>query len=147
LAEWLVVSGREKLIGGNPETGAKGWLGWYNPETGRIYGHVLTCGATSRRFRHFDPNLANVPSPQNGAAYGEECRACWGVTPGLDRALVGFDIKGMETAILLDRIARGAPRAFQEAVQLLLYGDVHQGNADALTASLGFPVARGGGGA
>ena len=147
MADWLVVTGRKKLIGGNPETGAKGWLGWVN-ERSRIHGKVLTCGAMSRRFRHFDPNLANVPSPQNGAQYGEECRSLWGVTPGLDRVLVGYDAKGLETHVMCHLLNN------PKANSLLLEGDVHSSNQIALQSALdGFlgqgwgTAVRGGGGA
>lgn len=147
MAEWLVTTGRKKLIGGNPETGAKGWLGWVTSES-RIHGHVLTCGATSRRMRHFDPNLANVPSPQNGAAYGEECRSLWGITPDLDRALVGYDAKGLETHVMCHFLGNS------EANKLLLEGDVHDSNQIALQSALDAflgpswgTVVRGGGGA
>lgn len=138
MAEWLVCNGRANMI----DT----WLNYVQPDS-RIHGRVMTCGATSRRMTHNSPNSANIPSEHNGAQYGAECRALWGCTPGLGRILMGYDAKGLETAVLLDRIGRGAPRAFQKAVELLLHGDVHQLNADDLSASLGFPVVRGGGGA
>lgn len=136
------------MIGGNPETGAPGWLGFLDPETSRIHGHVLTCGAQSRRFRHFDPNMGNVPSPQNGAAYGEECRSLWGVTPGLDRVLVGYDAKGVEAHVLCHFLNS------LKANKLLLEGDVHTTNQIAIQSALddflgqGWGrVVRGGGGA
>lgn len=138
MAEWLVHNGRANMV----ET----WLGYVTKDS-RIHGRVFSCGATSRRMRHSEPNLANIPSAQNGARYGNECRSLFGVTPGLGRVLMGYDAKGLETAVLLHHIAAAAPRVFKQAVELLLHGDVHQLNADDLTKELGFPVVRGGGGA
>lgn len=148
MAEWLVTKGRMTMIGGNPETDSPGWMGFLDEKTSRVHGHVLTCGAQSRRFRHFNPNLGNVPSPQNGAAYGEECRSLWGVTPGLDRALVGYDATGLETKVLLHFLNS------LKANKLLLEGDVHTMNQIDLQSALddllrpGWgKVVRGGGGA
>lgn len=148
LAEFLVVTGRRKMIAGNPDTGSKGWLGFYNPDTSRIYGKVLTCGAMSRRMAHMEPNMGNIPSPQNGAQYGAECRSCWGVTPGLDRVLVGYDATGLEAHVMCHFLASKA------ADRLLLEGDVHTSNQKALQSALddflgqGWgTVVRGGGGA
>lgn len=148
MAEWLVVSGRITMIRGNPETGSKGWMGFLNPETSRIHGKALTCGAQSRRFTHYKPNMANVPSPQNGAAWGHEMRACWGVPPGLGRKLVGYDAKGLETHVMCHFLNDPA------ANKLLLEGDVHTSNMIALQSALddllgqGWgTVVRGGGGA
>lgn len=132
MAEWLVCNGRANMV--------NTWLNYVQPDS-RIHGRVFTCGATSRRMTHNSPNCANIPSAQNGAAYGDECRSLWGVTPDLDRLLVGYDAKGLETHVLCHHLAH------QKATQLLLEGDVHQLNADSLSLSLGFPVVRGGGGA
>lgn len=140
MADWLVVRGRLNMLAGNPETGGKGWLDYVGPDS-RIHGKVFTCGASSRRMTHNSPNLANIPSAANGAQYGDECRALFGVTPDKNRRLVGYDAKGLETHVLCHVL--NDPRASE----MLLDGDVHQVNSDTLTEKLGFPVVRGGGGA
>lgn len=132
MSEWLVCSARANMV--------ENWLS-YVKEDHRIHGRVFSCGAASRRMSHSQPNISNIPSPQNGAAYGEECRSLWGCTPDCGRVLVGYDAKGLETHILCHLLDN------KEATELLLNGDVHQLNADTLTKELGFPVVRGGGGA
>lgn len=140
IAQWLVLQGRITMLAGNPETGSLGWMGNVT-EDSRIHGEVLTCGAASRRMRHFKPNTTNIPSEANGALYGREVRELWTVTPNLGRVLVGYDAKGLENVGLCHYLNS------QKATDLLTKGDVHTENMNALTAALGFPVVRGGGGA
>ena len=88
LAEWLVIQGRASML----ET-------WFNNlgQDSRIHGKVFTCGATTRRMTHNSPNTANIPSGAK-AKYGKECRSFWGVEPGRELVLVGYDASGLETA-------------------------------------------------
>jgi DNA polymerase-1 len=68
MSEWLVLQGRASML----DT-------WFNNlgEDSRIHGRILTCGATTRRMIHSNPNTANIPSGAK-ARYGHECRSLLG---------------------------------------------------------------------
>lgn len=129
MADWLVFNGRANMVGT--------WLK-YVKEDSRIHGKVLSCGATTRRMVHSAPNSANIPSAAK-ARFGHECRALWGVTPGLNRVLMGYDAAGLETVGLLHYLNN------PKATEILLRpkpDDVHTANSRALTAVLGRDIDR-----
>lgn len=132
MAEWLVCNGRANMI----ET----WLGYVRPDH-RIHGRVMTCAASTRRMIHSRPNTANVPSAQNGAAYGNEVRALWGVEPGLGRVLMGYDATGLETVGFCNYLNNPV------ATKFLTEEDIHTKNMEAIIKAIGRNVVRGGGGA
>lgn len=137
LANWLVIQGRLTMVAGNPDTGSKGWLGNVG-EDHRIHGYVNPCGANSRRMIHNSPNTANIPSTHK-AKYGKECRSFWGVEPGRNRVLVGYDASGLETAGLCHYLNNPS------ATEILLRPkpeDIHTANAKRLTQALGREVDR-----
>jgi DNA polymerase I len=78
----------------------------------RIHGSVSTNGAVTGRMTHSYPNVAQTP--RVGSPYGEECRACWIVTPGL--ALVGCDADGLELRMLAHFMAKWDGGAYCETV-------------------------------
>lgn len=129
MAEWLVLQGRSSMI----ET----WLQNLGSDS-RIHGKILTCGATTRRMTHSNPNTANIPSGAK-AKYGHECRSCWGVQPGSGLVLVGYDAAGLETAGLCHYLNN------PKATEILLRpkpDDIHTSNARRLTEALGRPIDR-----
>lgn len=141
IAEWLVIQGRLTMLAGNPSTNSKGWLDYVvdhgNGDT-RIHGKVFSCAATTRRMIHSKPNTANIPSGAK-AKYGEECRSFWGVAPGRNLTLAGYDAAGLETAGLCHYLNN------KSATEILLRpkpNDIHTANARRLTEALGRSVDR-----
>jgi DNA polymerase-1 len=118
LAEHFLV---EKRIGQLAE-GDQAWLKLVR--NGRIHGSVNTNGAVTGRCTHSNPNVAQVPSC--GAAYGEECRALFGVPRGY--SLVGADLAGLELRCLAHFMARYDGGAYGDVV---LNGDIHTVNQEA----------------
>lgn len=131
MADWVVLQGRASMI--------ESWLTLVNPDDQCIHGKVFTCGARSRRMTHSGPNTANIPSEQNGARYGRECRELWVARP--DRVLVGYDAKSLQMRGFCHYVNN------PDVTRLYIEGDPHQANSDSLTEVLGWQVARGGGGA
>ena len=119
IAEWLVLQGRSTMV--------EGWLNNVNYDDQRMHGRVMTCGATTRRMIHTQPNSANIPKAKVKVKYGIECRRLWRATPG--RLQVGDDAKGLENRMLAEHL--GSP----EAIELFTVGDPHMVN----TRALGFP--------
>ena len=113
---------------------------WFNNlgQDSRIHGKVFTCGATTRRMTHNSPNTANIPSGAK-AKYGKECRSFWGVEPGRELVLVGYDASGLETAGLCHYLNNSV------ATEILLRpkpDDIHTANSKRLSEALGWPVDR-----
>jgi DNA polymerase I-like protein with 3'-5' exonuclease and polymerase domains len=75
--------------------GDEAWLR-HVAANGRIHGVVLHSGTPHARAKHFRPNLAQVPNPKKGSAYGKECRA-------LFRAPVDWVFVTCDQANLQDR--------------------------------------------
>ena len=135
MADWLVCFGRANMI----ET----WLANVGPDS-RIHGKVFSCGASTRRMRHIEPNSSNIPSVKK-AKYGKECRALWGVEPDKDLVLVGYDADGLETAGLCHYLNN--PKATAVLVQDKTDDpetspDIHSANMRALTKALQRPIDR-----
>lgn len=127
MADWLVLQGRSSMV----ET----WLNNLGDDS-RIHGRVNSCGATTRRMTHSNPNTANIPSGAK-AKYGHECRALWQASPGT--VLVGYDAAGLETAGLCHYLGNA------KATDILLRpkpDDIHTTNARRLSEALGRPVDR-----
>lgn len=124
IAEWMTLNDRIKSL--------TEWLAHTNPNTSRIHGTVFSCGAGTRRMRHQKPNTANICGLDK--PYGEQMRDKWTVPDG--KVLVGIDAKGLEGRVLLHYLNNPA------ANKVFLEGDVHQMNADAVTALVGFEVSR-----
>lgn len=129
IAEWLVLQGRASML----ET-------WFNNlgKDSRIHGRINSCGATTRRMTHSNPNTANIPSGAK-AKYGKECRALWGVEPGRGLVLIGYDAAGLETAGLCHYLNN--PRATEILLQPKP-DDIHTANARRLTDALGREIDR-----
>jgi DNA polymerase I-like protein with 3'-5' exonuclease and polymerase domains len=101
----------------------KTWLANVDAE-GNLHGDCFTIGTPSMRARH--SIIVNVPSVDS--VWGKEMRALFITKPGWK--VIGCDSSGNQ--------ARGLAHYLKspEYVDLLLNGDIHQYNADALTEVL-----------
>lgn len=107
----------------------KQWLGQLDDD-GRIRGRIITCGASSRRCRHQKPNLAAIIGIEK--PYGAELRGLFEADEG--EVMTGCDAKSLEGRVLIHYLAS------KEAEELLMLGDVHQKNCDAINKALGSDV-------
>ena len=91
---------------------------------GRIHGRVNPNGAVTGRATHSSPNVAQVP--HNGAPYGKECRALFGVPKGWIQA--GIDACGLELRCLSHFLYPydGGKYAYE-----VVHGDIHTANQKA----------------
>lgn len=132
LAKWMVVSSRARMV--------RTWLNAYNPDTRAIHGQLFI--ASTLRYRHSNPNSANIPAVRTGkdadgvehVLYGEEgawayeCRDLWWAgEEGF--SLVGIDGTGIQNRCLIHGLIKtvGA-EAVEPFKQLGLSGDVHKHN-------------------
>jgi DNA polymerase I len=125
LAKWVVANSRANMV--------RTWMNAYKEETGAIHGNLWL--ASTLRYRHDNPNSANIPAvrtTKEGIQYGEagswtyETRDLW--TCG-DRSLynlVGVDAKGIQLRVLAHYL--GDPE-FTEAI---LSDDPHTANQQRL---------------
>lgn len=126
IAKWLVVYSRANMI--------RTWLDAYDEKSGAIHGRLFI--ASTLRYRHSNPNTANVPAvrvdKEKNVLLGEagtwayECRDLWTCGDTSRYSLVGVDAKGIQIRILLNY-------AFSEpAFKLYTEGDPHVNNAKLL---------------
>ncbi len=98
----------------------KSWINFYNPQTGRIHGRVMTLGTISTRCSHNDPNVAQTPAIYS--AYGKECRTCWTIEDKNNYRLLGCDASQLELRILAHYMRD------QKYIDEILHGDIHTAN-------------------
>jgi DNA polymerase-1 len=113
--EFLTTKSRHSIL--------KGWLENCD-ENNRVHGSCFTIGTPSMRARH--SGIVNVPSADS--PWGKEMRSLFCTIPGWK--LIGCDSAGNQ--------ARGLAHYLKsdEFTKQLLEGDIHQFNADVLTAIL-----------
>ena len=121
IAQWLEVNARANMI--------NTWMEAYNENTGAIHGSLWL--ANTLRYRHSNPNTANIPAVRMGqdghpslgedGAWTYEARNLWTVRRD-DRLLVGVDAKGIQLRVLAHHLNNPE---FTEAV---LGGDPHSYN-------------------
>lgn len=114
------------------------WIEAFNGNTGCIHGRLLL--ADTLRYRHSNPNTANIPAvrldkddhPLMGKAggYTYEARGLWTVRDPATRRLVGVDAKGIQLRILAHYLNNPT---FTAAI---LSSDPHAANQ----ASMGLPT-------
>lgn len=122
LAQWIGVNSRATMI--------NTWLEAYDEETGCIHGNLWL--ANTFRYRHSNPNTANIPSVRvdsdktvlyelaGGFCY--ESRDLW-TTRDIDhRSLVGVDAEGIQFRILAHYLND------KEFTDVVLGGDIHEYN-------------------
>ena len=136
IAKWIVANSRANMV--------NTWLNAVNPETGAIHGRIFI--ASTLRYRHSQPNSANIPAVRTKKVDGEDV-----VQYGIDGAwtyesrdlfdcgdqsafdLVGIDGTGIQNRCLVHNLIKtvGAERVapFKE---LALSGDVHKHNIEVL---------------
>ena len=133
LAKWIVVNSRANMV--------NTWLEAYNEETGCIHGRLFL--ASTMRYRHSNPNSANIPSvrldKEDNILYGEEgawtyeCRDLWWAGEDEDFVLVGIDGTGIQNRCLIhsciDTVGEDEVAPFKE---LSLHGDIHKRNIETL---------------
>lgn len=123
LAKWIVVNSRANMI--------RTWMNAYNPETKAIHGSLYI--ASTLRYRHSNPNSANIPAVRvgdNGPLFGEEgawtweCRDLFYSGEDDDFILVGIDAQGIQLRILAQYLNNSG---FTEAI---LSEDPHSANQE-----------------
>ena len=123
IAKWIELNARANMI--------NTWIEAYNDNTGCIHGSLWL--ANTLRYRHSEPNSANIPAvrldKEDRIRYGEdgvytyEARDLWTVRSS-DRRLVGVDAKGIQLRVLAHYLNN--PK-FTESV---LEGDPHSYNQE-----------------
>lgn len=126
IAEWIEVNARANMV--------NTWLEAYNPSTGCIHGSLWL--ANTLRYRHSNPNTANIPGVRRGPKPDEkilrgaagkwtfEARDLWTVRDSINRVLVGVDAKGIQLRVLAHYLDN---KDFTESV---LSGDPHEANKE-----------------
>jgi len=123
IANWIEYNSRANMI--------NTWLEAYNEKTGCIHGSLWL--ANTLRYRHSEPNSANIPAVRVGkdekplykdeGVYTYEARDLWTVRSP-ERRLVGVDAKGIQLRVLAHYLNN--PK-FTESV---LEGDPHSYNQE-----------------
>ena len=124
LAAYLNAEGRR--------TALNTWMEAYNDNTGAIHGSVWL--ANTLRYRHRDPNTANIPAVrldrQDLPILGEEggwtyeARSCWTTRDREHRRFVGVDASGIQIRELAHYTNNKA------LIDAILSGDVHEANKE-----------------
>lgn len=136
LSKWIVINSRANMI--------NTWMEAYNHETKAVHGSLFI--ASTLRYRHSNPNSANIPAvrlkkDENGVdqiQYGEdggysyEARDLW-VAGDDDFVLVGIDGTGIQNRCLIHHLIKtvGEERVAPFKA-LALSGDVHKHNIEVL---------------
>ncbi len=122
IARWIDYNARATML--------NTWMENYNHDTKRIHGSLWL--ANTLRYRHSNPNTANIPAvrlshegqPLRGemGAYTYEARDLWTCSDASRRSLVGVDAKGIQLRVLAHHLNNPE---FMEAV---VNGDPHTYN-------------------
>lgn len=137
LAKWLVVSSRARNI--------KTWLDAVQPD-GAIHGKLFIAGTL--RYRHSEPNSANIPAVREypkdhekagqitmgeDGAWAYECRDLFYVGEEPGWSLVGLDGTGIQNRCLIHGLIKTVGlEAVQDFMDLALEGDIHKHNIEVL---------------
>jgi DNA polymerase-1 len=125
IARWIEYNSRANMI--------NTWIEAYNENTKCIHGNLWY--ANTLRYRHSNPNTANIPAVRVGkvndievplmgeqGVYTYEARDLWTVRDLTNRVLIGVDAKGIQLRVLAHYLNN---KKFTEAV---LDGDPHSYN-------------------
>jgi DNA polymerase I-like protein with 3'-5' exonuclease and polymerase domains len=137
LAKWIVINSRANMI--------KTWLDAYDEKTGAIHGKLFI--AATLRYRHSNPNSANIPAVrlkkneqgEDVIQYGEagawtyECRDLFTKGKSDDYVLVGVDGTGIQNRCLIHGLIKTVgEEQVKPFMELSLRGDIHKHNIDVL---------------
>lgn len=124
IANWMEINARANMV--------NTWIEAYNETTGCIHGSLWL--ANTRRYRHSDPNTANIPAVRLDGegkslrgldgVFTYEARDLWTTRDRTTRSLVGVDAKGIQLRVLAHYLNN---KKFTEAV---LDGDPHSYNQE-----------------
>lgn len=130
LAKWIVINSRANMI--------RTWMNAYNEDTKAIHGDLFI--AKTLRYRHSNPNSANIPAVRlkkiggedviqygEDGAYTYECRNLWTCGDSPEYSLVGLDGKGIQLRVLANYAYS------EEFVERVLSGDPHTNNVEVLS--------------
>jgi DNA polymerase-1 len=137
LAKWIVFNSRANMI--------QTWLNAYNEDTGAIHGSLFI--ASTLRYKHSNPNSANIPAVRmkkdadgdEHAVYGEEgswtyeARDLWDCGDPDEFVLVGIDGTGIQNRCLIHSLIKTVGEdAVRPFMELSLRGDIHKHNIEVL---------------
>ena len=125
IADWIAINARANAV--------SNWLDLYNEETGAIHGNLWL--ANSLRYRHDNPNTANIPAVRSDKRTGNaklrrdgfytyEARDLWTTRDANTRNLVGVDAVAIQFRIL------AAALGDEEFKNVVLSGDIHTYNQE-----------------
>jgi DNA polymerase-1 len=132
LAKWIVINSRANMI--------RTWMDAYNEDTKAVHGSLFLAGTL--RYRHRDPNGANIPAVRlkkdergdEHIQYGEagmwtyESRDLW-VAGEPCWSLVGIDGTGIQTRCLIHNLIKTVgEETVKPFKDLALAGDIHKHN-------------------
>lgn len=125
IAQWMDINARANMI--------NTWIEAYNADTGCIHGSLWL--ANTLRYRHSNPNTANIPAVRVGkddrpllgadGAYTYESRNLWTCRDPDTRRLVGTDAKGIQLRVLAHylnnpdfshSVLEGDPHAYNQQI-------------------------------
>lgn len=124
IAQWIEYNARANMV--------NTWLEAYNEDTHCIHGSLWM--ANTLRYRHSNPNSANIPAVRKGpdkkpllgkdGVFTFEARALWGVRDRANRRLVGVDAKGIQLRVLAHYLNN------PEFTDVVINGDPHTYNQE-----------------
>ena len=126
IAEWIEINARANMI--------NTWLEAYDENTHCIHGSLWL--ANTLRYRHSNPNTANIPGVRKGPKPEEkpllgaagvwtyEARDLWTVRDPKNRVLVGVDAKGIQLRVLAHYLNN------KEFTDVVINGDPHTHNQE-----------------
>lgn len=124
IAQWIEYNSRANMV--------NTWLEAYNENTKCIHGSLWM--ANTLRYRHSNPNSANIPAVRKGpdkkpllgrdGVYTFEARALWTVRDRSNRKLVGVDAKGIQLRVLAHYLNN------PEFTDVVINGDPHSYNQE-----------------
>jgi DNA polymerase-1 len=129
LAKWVVINSRANMV--------NTWLNAYNEKTGAIHGNLWL--ASTLRYRHDNPNSANIPAVRSGkdgtplrgveGSWSYETRDLWTCGNEFLYSLVGVDAKGIQLRVLAHYLND------EEFTKAILSEDPHTANQQRLGLS------------
>lgn len=125
IAKWMEINARANMI--------NTWIEAYNESTGAIHGSLWL--ANTLRYRHSNPNTANIPAVRvdkeghpilgEEGAFTYEARDLWTCRDRENRRLVGTDAKGIQLRVLAHylnnpefslSVLEGDPHAYNQQI-------------------------------